>query len=184
MQSLLDPAREDQPLSPERWFEVAYDELRELASRLLERERPDHTLQATALVHEAWLRLAGSRGIALDGRERFLAAAATAMRHVLVNHALARRTQKRGGARLRVRLDGDLLEAQTRGIDLVGLDVALTRLARLDPQAARVVELRFFARLSEDEIATVLGTSARTVRRDWSAAKAYLRAEIARGDPA
>jgi RNA polymerase sigma factor (TIGR02999 family) len=172
------PREREHGPSAARWFELAYADLHELAERLLRRERPDHTLQATALVHEAWLRLAHAQGVELDRREHFFAAAATTMRRVLVNHALARKCDKRGGDTLRVALDADVHAAEERGIDLVELDEALDALAGVDPRAARVVELRFFARLTEAQVAELLDTSERGVRREWSAAKAFLRSRL------
>lgn len=166
-------------------FPKVYRELREIADRLLRREAVGHTLQPTALVHEAWFKLAGPSAPAPVDRAHFLALAARAMRQVLVDHARRRHATKRGGPRV-----ADLAIADDRlGLvlpldDLIALDDALTRLAANDERLARVVELRFFAGLSEDEVAGVLGVTTRTVQRDWVRARAWLHAELDTGDPA
>jgi RNA polymerase sigma factor (TIGR02999 family) len=157
----------------------AYGRLRALARRLLERERPDHTLQPTALVHEAFLRLRRDRQV--DRQESLLPAAAAAMRRVLVDHARARRSEKRGGFRKRVPLAGEEPRCGEPEIDLLALDAALVRLQELDPGLTRLVELRYFGGLSEEETAATLGVSARTVRRSWRTARLWLRRELGDG---
>jgi RNA polymerase sigma factor (TIGR02999 family) len=162
-------------------FRLLYQELHALAQGYLRRERPWHTLQATAIVHEAYVAL--SRGGERPWRERdhFLATAARAIRHVLVNHAEAHKAQKRGGGGPRVSLDEAPEQATpTSGVDVLALEEALARLERLDPRQSRIVELRFFGGLSVDEIARLLGVSPRTVDGDWAMARAWLRAELGR----
>jgi RNA polymerase sigma factor (TIGR02999 family) len=158
---------------------MLYDELRSMAARQLRGEAPGHTLQPTALVHEVYLRLARGREPGASDRAHLLAIAARVMRQVLVNHALARRTARRGGDRLRIGLDAavDLFEERCR--DLVALDEALTRLGEEHPRAARVVELRFFGGLTMEETAAALEASVRTVERDWTMARCWLRGEVA-----
>lgn len=164
---------------------AVYAELRRQAERALRREGDGHTLQPTALVHEVWLRLVDQRPGRLEGREHFVAVAARCMRQVLVDAARARRADKRGGgvhavtldAGVDVAADGGAGEA---GVDLLALDDALERLARLDPQQARLVELRYFVGLTLDETAAALGVSAATVSREWAIARRWLRRELAR----
>lgn len=174
------------PIAAEQLLPLVYDELRQLASLQLRRERPGHTLQPTALVHEAWLRLVDQTHVEWQNRAHFLAVAATAMRRILVNHAKARASLKRGGDgwdRLRVPLD-DLVDSLSHHVDLAALDESLTRLAELDPQQARIVEMRFFGGLTVEEIAKSLELSPRTVHRDWAMARAWLRGELLKGDEA
>jgi len=160
---------------------LVYKELREIAGRQLQRERPGHTLQSAALVHEAYLRLLDQRPFDTENRAHFLAVAARLMRQILVDHARGRGAAKRGADR-RVELDTSLVLPQVRTTDLVALDDALTGLAKLDEQQGRIVELRFFGGLATEEIAEVLGVSASTVQRDWNVAKVWLMREIKRGD--
>lgn len=157
---------------------AVYSELRALASRYLRGERPDHTLQPTALVHEAYLRLSQQHGVNWQDKGQLFGIAAQMMRRILVNHAEARNAKKRGGLVTRVTLDDSVSWGGDRELDIVALDEALTRLAELDARQARVVELRFFAGLSIDESAEVLGISPATVKREWSMAKAWLRSEL------
>jgi RNA polymerase sigma-70 factor, ECF subfamily len=161
-------------------FDVLYDELRRLAEAAMRRERPDHTLQATALVHETYVRLADDGG-RFENRAHFFGVAASAMRRVLVDHARARRAQKRGGGDALVSVeDLDSLPGGAAGsVDLVALDDALSRLAALDPRQAQVVELRFFGGLSVEETATLLDMSPRTIKREWQVARAWLKRELA-----
>ena len=163
-------------------FAIVYDELRRLAASALRRERPDHTLQPTALVHEAYLRLADEPDARWENRAHFLAVAAQAMRRILVDHARGRNAQKRGSGEVLRPLDGIDVEAFSAGpaIDLLALDEALARLALLDARQARVVELRFFGGLTVEETAAVTGLSDRTVKREWQMARAWLRREMAR----
>lgn len=162
----------------ERLFPLVYRELRTMAARQLRDERSGHTLVATALVHEAYLKLVGQRDAAWRDRGHFLSVAATAMRRILVNHAKARRRLKRGGGRGRVDIDEIARAFEARAIDLVALDEALERLRELSPDQARLVDLRFFAGLSVEQAAEALGTSERTLHRDWALARAWLRGEI------
>jgi RNA polymerase sigma-70 factor (ECF subfamily) len=157
---------------------VVYDELRRQARRALRREGEGHTLQPTALVHEAWLRLDGQHGARWESRTQFFAVAAQMMRRVLVDHARARRAVKRGADDVQVTL-GEVDRASgapvVDAVDLLALDDALAQLAALDPQKAHLVELRYFAGLSIPEAAAVLGVSAATVGREWAVARIWLR---------
>lgn len=157
---------------------VVYDELRRQASRYLRGERPGHTLQTTGLVNEAYLRLVDQKKVHWQNRAHFYGIAAQLMRRILVDHARAKHRAKRGGADLRVSLDEAMMITKGRDIDLVALDEALDRLAKIDSQQSRVVELRFFSGLNVEETAEVLGISAATVKREWSVAKAWLYREI------
>ena len=155
---------------------AVYDELRKLAAQRLAREAPGQTLQPTALVHEAYLRLLG--GQRFDGREHFFAAAAQAMRRILVDNARRKLAVKHGGDRQRVDLDGRDVPVRPPPDEIVALDEALTRLAAEDPEAARIVQLHFFAGLSIEEAAETLGVSRATAYRHWSFARAWLRCAI------
>lgn len=170
----------------EQLFPLVYDELRKLAGGYLRRERPDHTLQSTALVHEAFLRMVDQQAVEWQSRAHFFGIAARIIRQILVDHARARRAQKRGGDALTLPLDEALAVPERKNVDLVALDDALTALARMDERQAKVVELRFFAGLSIEETAEALRTSAATVKRDWLVAKAWLLRELDRsgGAPA
>jgi RNA polymerase sigma factor (TIGR02999 family) len=165
----------------EKLFPIVYDELRALAARQLGRERRDHTLQATALVNEAYLELVEQREQRWQDHAHFLCIAATAMRRILIHHAEARAALKRGGDRKRTQLFEVASPFEEQDENLLALDEALARLERLDPRKSRLVELRFFAGASEEQAARVLGTSLRTVQRDWRLAKAWLRREV--GEP-
>jgi RNA polymerase sigma factor (TIGR02999 family) len=159
---------------------LVYAELRRQARRALRREREGHTLQATALVHEAWLRLDGQHDVPWESRTQFLAVAAQMMRRVLVDHARTRRALKRGGGGgTQVTLsEADHAVAAPDAVDVLALDDALARLAILDPRKARLVELRYFAGLSIPEAAAALGISQATVIRDWAVARMWLRREL------
>ena len=158
---------------------LVYDELRRQARRFLRRERAGHTLQTTALIHEAYLRLIDQRDVNWQNRAHFFGIAAQAMRRILVDYARERHREKRGGAAENLPLDeARLVVSEERSIDLVALDEALTRLAKFDGQQARVVELRYFSGLSIEETAEVLKISTATVKRDWNMAKAWLKQEI------
>jgi RNA polymerase sigma factor (TIGR02999 family) len=160
-------------------FAVVNPELRQLALRLLRRERPDHTLEPNAVVNELYLRLIGGQPICYQDRAHFLAIAAQTMRRVLIDHARARVADKRGGTLRRVPLsDADGWETAVPCEQLLDLDSELTALAAADPRAARVVELRFFGGLSEEDVAEVLQVSVITVKRDWKAARAWLAARL------
>ena len=167
-----------------RLFPIVYDELRRLAASALRRERADHTLQPTALVHEAFLRLVDVPDAQWHDRGHFVAVAARAMRRVLVDHARGRNALKRGSAEVRVPIDDvDVPSGQAGDVDLVALDDALGRLAAVDERQARIVELRFFGGLTVEETAALIGSSPRTVKRDWHMARAWLRRELARLEP-
>lgn len=156
-------------------FAVVQPELCQIAVHLMQRERRDHTLEANALVNELCVRLLGNQPVSYQNRAHFFAVAAQAMRRILIDHARAKVTDKRGGEQQRVPLsDLDGWHVLTPREDLIALDIALAPLERVDPRAARVVELRFFGGLREPEIAEVLGVSVITVKRDWKAARAWL----------
>ena len=165
----------------ERLMPLVYDELHALASRHLRGERPDHTLQTTALIHEAYLRLVGA-DVAWEGRGHFLAVAAQTMRRILVDHARGRSRAKRGGGERPVSLDAALLASPDRGADVLALDEALARLSTLDERKARAVELHYFGGLTYDETAAALQVSAATVDRELRFAKAWLFRELTLGD--
>jgi RNA polymerase sigma-70 factor (ECF subfamily) len=162
-------------------FDVLYRELRRLAEGAMRAERANHTLQPTALVHEAFLRLAGDQG-RFESRAHFLGVAASAMRRVLVDHARGRNAQKRGSGTTLVTVTDldDLPQPAPEDVDLVVLDDALSRLTTLDARQALIVELRFFGGLSVEETAAVVGVSERTVKREWQVSRAWLRREMAR----
>jgi RNA polymerase sigma factor (TIGR02999 family) len=157
---------------------LVYGELRRLADRYLRRERPGHTLQSTALVHEAWMKLIDQRSIQWQNRAHFFGVAAQLIRRILVDYARNRHAAKRGAHACKLSLDEAIAVPQKRDLDLVALDDALEDLARLDLQQSRIVELRFFAGLSIDETAEVLHISPATVKRDWVTAKAWLFREM------
>jgi len=158
-------------------FSLVYDELRNLAAQHLNRERPGHTLQPTALVHEAYLRLALASRLDWQGRSHFFGVAARAMRQVLVDHARRRRASKRGGEWRRVTLNSQLIGG-SEDCDVVELDSALTKLSNRHEQLGRLVELRFFAGFTLDETADILGVSRRKVSKDWSVARLILSKEL------
>jgi RNA polymerase sigma factor (TIGR02999 family) len=158
---------------------LVYDQLRALAAKELRAEKPGHTLQPTALVHEAYMRLAEQTRAKWNDRTHFLAVAAVAIRRILVNHAKARGRTKRGGSWVRVPLDDALDSVQERAVDVDALDAALKRLAAIDPLQERIVELRFFGGLTAEQTARALEVPLRTVEREWAVARAWLRAEVA-----
>lgn len=162
----------------ERLTPLVYEELRHLAHRYMEGQRPDHTLQTTALVNEAFLRLAGQNKPDFANRAHFFAVAATAMRQILVNHAKAQQREKRGGGAIRIELDEAALVSREQTKTVLDVDEALNRLAVVDSRKAHVVELKYFGGLNQDEIAEVLKVSAVTVRRDWLFARAWLYNEL------
>jgi RNA polymerase sigma factor (TIGR02999 family) len=162
----------------EELMPLVYDELRRLAAHYLRHERPDHTLQPTALVHEAYLRLVDQTQVRWQNRAHFFGIAANLMRQILVNHALSHRASKRGGTAIKLTLDEAAGLSKQRDVDLVALDEALTRLAALDSQPSRIVELRFFGGLSIEETAEVLRISPATVKREWTMAKAWLHCAL------
>lgn len=159
---------------------LVYDELRRIAARELRHERPGHTLCTTALVHEAWLELSRLDRIQWQNRSHYLALAAQAMRRVLIDHAVARRAQKRGGGRPVEPLEDDAIAlVPARAAELLDLDDALTRLGALDERQARIVECRFFGGMSIEETAEALAISPATVKREWAVARAWLNRELA-----
>jgi RNA polymerase sigma factor (TIGR02999 family) len=164
-----------------RLMPLVYDELRRLAASYLRRERPGQTLQATALVHEAYVRLINEKSHNWQNRTHFLAIAALSMRQILVQRARARKATKRGGDPIRIELEDHLLPAARTAqdeVDLVALDAALDRLAALDLRQAKIVELRYFGGLSVEEVAAALDISPATVKRDWTMARAWLKREL------
>lgn len=162
----------------DRLFPLVYDELRRIAHRQMSREDSAHTLGTTGLVHEAYLKLVDQTRAQWVDRAHFFAVASNAMRRILVDHARSYRTDKRGGAPQRVSLKDDMLVAEQRADTLLAVDEALTELAVLDERLSKVVECRFFAGLTEEETAEVLGLTARTVRRDWTKAKGWLHRRL------
>jgi RNA polymerase sigma factor (TIGR02999 family) len=164
-------------------FEASYGELRRLARRQLRRLRPGQTLTTTALVHEAFVKLVKGPAKAED-RAHFFALAARAMRQVLVDYARRRASGKRGGGVRPTTLDGDSIPVDALADEMLDIDRALTRLEALDERLARIVEWRFFGGMTEDEVADALGVTARTVRRDWQKARAFLLRELSDDDPA
>jgi RNA polymerase sigma factor (TIGR02999 family) len=157
---------------------LIYEELRRLAHHQMAGQRPDHTLQTTALVNEVYLRLAGQTNPRWQNRAHFFAVAARAMRQILVSHARSQRSQKRGGGAIKIELDDAALVSPEQSKEIVDLHEALERLATLDSRKARVVELKYFGGLNYDEMAEVLKISRVTVRRDWEFAKVWLYAEL------
>ncbi len=162
----------------DRLTPLVYDELRQQAARYLRRERHGHSLQTTALVNEAYLRLIDAKEVHWQGRAHFFAIAANLMRRILVDHARRRDTEKRGGPAIRLTLDETIAVAKEPDVDLLAINEALDKLATIDQQQAQIVELRFFSGLSVEETAAALGISPKTVKRDWSVARAWLRREI------
>jgi RNA polymerase sigma-70 factor (ECF subfamily) len=177
---LLAAAAAGSPEAGERLAPLVYAELRQLAAAYMRRESPQHTLQSTALVHEAYLRLLGQRRRVYKNRGHFYAVAAHLMRQILVDHARARRAQKRGGGAVACDLDAVPALGAERPAFLLALDEALRRLAERSPRQMQVVEMRYFGGLSEDEVAEALGVSARTVKRDWTVARAWLHLEMSK----
>jgi RNA polymerase sigma-70 factor (ECF subfamily) len=157
---------------------LVYEELRQQASRYLRRERVGHTLQTTALIHEAYLKLVDQKNVHWQNRAHFFGIAAQLMRRILVDHARSKKRAKRGGSDIRVSFNEANAFAPGQDLDIVALDEALARLAEVDEQQSRIVELRFFSGLTVEETAEVLSISPATVKRDWSMAKAWLHREI------
>ncbi len=162
----------------DRLVPIVYQELRRQAARYLRRERAGHTLQTTALIHEAYLRLVDQKNVHWQNRAHFFGIAAQLMRRILVDHARTRNRAKRGGSYIRVSLNEESALATAKDLDIVALDQALDRLAEIDPQQSRVVELRYFSGLNVEETAEVLSISPATVKREWRMAKAWLHREI------
>ena len=180
---LLEQMQAGDRSAAERLLPLVYDEFRQLARHYLQQERANHTLQPTALVHEAYMKLIDQSRVNWQGRTHFFAVAAQAMRRILVDHARHHLRLKRGGGQHRVTLDeGVALSAKDRDEDVVALDEALEKLADFDPRQAKVVEMRFFAGLSVEEVAEQLGVSKRTVEGDWTMARAWLSRELKKGE--
>ena len=176
----LTAARNGDPSAMSQAFEATYDQLRRIARRQLRSVRPGDTLRTTALVNEAFLKLVGHPVDAAD-QNHFFALAARAMRHVLVDYARERGAQKRGGDRHRTTLDVDAISVGVVAEEMLGIDRALTKLEQVDERLARLVEWRFFGGMTEEEIAAAMGVTARTVRRDWQKARAFLYRELQKG---
>ena len=167
------------PQAAERLLPLVYDELRRLASRYLRHEQRGHTLQTTALVHEAYLKLVEQKHASWENRIQFFAAAAQVMRHILVDYARAHNAGKRGDGQLQVTLVEELaVGTNSSTADILAVDEALTRLTEFDPRQAKILEMHFFAGLTFEEIAQQLDVSTRTVKRDWTMARAWLRREL------
>jgi len=179
--ALLDRAAGGDARAADALLPLVYDELHALAGAYLRRERPDHTLQTTALVNEAYLKLVRTPDARFESRAHFLAVAAQAMRRILVNHARDRGRLKRGGDKVREALDDSAIVAAEQRLDLVALDEAMQKLSALDARKAHTVEMRFFGGMSVEETATFLALSAPTVKRHWQLAKVWLYQEISGG---
>ena len=175
---LLAAMRRGDPLAEANLVNLVYEDFHALAKRYMNRERPDHTLQPTALVHEAYVRLLHDNPAEWQGRAHFFAAASIVMRRILVDHARSRAAAKRPGGKQRVELDEFMASASPRIEQLLILDEALTRLADWDRRQARLVEMIYFGGLTESEAAAVMGISERTVKRDWRAARAWLQSQL------
>jgi RNA polymerase sigma factor (TIGR02999 family) len=180
---LLRQWSDGRPEALDRLLPEIYAELRRLASSYLRRERPDHTLQPTALVHEAFFKLVDQRAVQWQSRAHFFGIAAQAMRRILVDHARAHAADKRGAGERKVSLEDAQIAGKAIDFDVLALDEALSRLAVFDPQQSRVVELRFFGGLTMEETAEVLHISPATVGREWTMARAWLYAELKRTAP-
>jgi RNA polymerase sigma-70 factor, ECF subfamily len=171
---LLEKINDGDSSAPEELLPVVYNELRKLAAGYLKNERPDHTLQATALVHEAYIRLVDWEKVSWQNRAHFFSVAAQVMRNILVDHARQKKTEMHGGNLQKLALDEAISFSQNREVDLVDLDDALKDLAKLDERQSKIVELRFFAGLTIEETAHTIGVSTMTVSREWNFAKAWL----------
>ena len=184
---ILSAIEQGDPSAAEQLLPLVYDELRQVARRQLRRESANHTLSATALVHEVYLRLLQQRQLTATDRDNFLAIAAQTMRRILVDHARARSRLKRGGDDRPIQLEsenGEPLLSDTEVEEVLAIDVALDRLAQIDARAHRVIECRIFAGLTLDETAQALGVSSKSVQRTWTTARAWLRKELGRDLPA
>jgi RNA polymerase sigma factor (TIGR02999 family) len=160
--------------SADKLLSLVYDELRRIARQYLRKERADHTLQPTALVHEAYMKLIDISDVSWQDRAHFFAVASNVMRHILVDHARARAAEKRGGERERIALEDAVNLSDKADVDLLALDEAMRQLAEFDAQQSKIVELRFFGGLTIEETAHVIGISPATVKREWTMAKAWL----------
>ncbi len=178
----LNSGNGDDPQVLERLFHLVYADMRGVAGNLFRKERVNHTLQPTALVHEAYLRLVDANRIDWQGKAHFLAVSAKVMRRILVDHARKHNAAKRGGDQQRITLEEELHVVGDSPLEVIELDDALSRFAELDPRASQVVELRVFGGLTVKEVAEVLGVSARTVDQDWSVARMWLARELGGSD--
>jgi RNA polymerase sigma-70 factor, ECF subfamily len=172
--ALLNRMRSGDREAGDRVAGLVYEELHRIASREMRHEREGHTLQTTALVHEAYMRLAGSQSLEIQNRGHFFAVASQQMRRILVDHARSNSAQRRGGVAIRVDLDKLQVAAAERSIDVILLDESLRELERLEPRAAKVVELRYFGGYTDKEVVEALGVSLATVRREWEFARSWL----------
>lgn len=175
---LLEACARGESEALEKLLPLVYHELRRQARRQLQKERSDHTLQTTALVHEAWIRLVGEHQRNWENRSHFLSVAALAMRRILLSHAARKGRLKRGGDRERIGWDEGFALFEDRAHDVVALDESLKRLEEVDPESAKIVELRFFAGLQIPEVARLLSVSERTIERRWRMARAWLRRDM------
>jgi RNA polymerase sigma-70 factor, ECF subfamily len=166
--------------APGKLLELVYNDLRHLARAYMKDERSDHTLQATALVHEAYMRLVDWENVSWENRAQFFAVAAQVMRRVLVDHARGKNAAKREGSQQKLTLDGAVSFAEEKAFDVMALEEALLKLEKLDSRQARIVELRFFGGLSIDEVSHVMKISVTTVKREWTIAKAWFQRELGR----
>ncbi|MET0622697.1 MAG: sigma-70 family RNA polymerase sigma factor [Pyrinomonadaceae bacterium] len=164
--------------APERLMPLVYDEMRRIARSFISRERQGHTLQPTALVNEAYLRLVDQNSVTWQSRAHFYSVAASMMRRVLIDHARTRATEKRGGGAVRLSIEDVQIPVEERAANFVAMDEALERLSQFNERGRKIVEMRFYAGMSEEEIAEVLGVSTRTVLRDWKAARVWLFREL------
>ncbi len=174
----LQGIRSGDPDAKTQLIQLVYDELRLIAARQLRRERAGHTLQSTALVHETYLRLLGKSACDWKDRAHFFGAAACAMRHILVDHARAADAQRRGGGASPVEMTDMIAAIEDRTDEILGVDQALHRLHEISPRQESIVEMRFYAGFTEEEVAEILHLSTRTVKREWSVARAWLRGEM------
>jgi RNA polymerase sigma-70 factor, ECF subfamily len=179
---LLSELTKGNQAAAEKLVPLVYEELKRLAKSYMRRERPEHTLQATALVNEAYLKLVQQQSVNWQSRSHFFGIAAQLMRRILIDHARGHLREKRGGAKVVLPLNEALVFSPERSEELVRLDEALGRLSQMDARQARIVELRFFGGLSVEETAEFLGVSPKTVKRDWSVAKAWLHGELRQTD--
>ena len=180
--ALLSQLARGNPEAAEKLMPLVYDELKRLARAYMRRERTDHTLQTTALVHEAYLRLVDQDAVNWEGRSHFFGIAAQLMRRILIDHARGHLREKRGGGKVVLPLNEALVFSPEHSEELVRLDEALDRLSKLDPRQGQIVELRFFGGLRVEETAQCIGVSPKTVKRDWAVAKVWLHGELRHGD--